>query len=169
MKKLNAIQMLTACGSHFMKLALSLTLVAAMSTGAYADCQLNCNQNVQVSLDGDCEATITYKTMLQDPDNPAICSPNGASAFVVNVMSSDGTPLGATIDKELLHNYDGFCGVTYLVKVKHWDTGNVCWGSIYVEDKLAPKGHSKDAYIPCYGSLPSADDNFDDYFYVNDN
>ena len=153
MKKLNAIQMLTACGSHLMKLALSLTLVAAMSTGAYADCQLNCNQHVQVSLDNDCEATITYKTMLQDPDNPAICSPNGASAYVVDVITADGTHLGDKITKDNLK--DGVCGVTYLVKVKHWASGNICWGSILVEDKIGPKGRLKDQYVYCYEDLSS--------------
>jgi len=167
MKKLNAIKMLTACGSHFMKLALSLTLVAAMSTGAYADCQLNCNQNVQVSLDGDCEATITYKTMLQDPDNPAICTPNGPSAYVVEVMAADGTVLGDKISKANLR--DGWCGVTYLVKVKHWDSGNICWGSIYVEDKLAPEGYAKDIDIYCYEGLPDAATTYARYTSTDDN
>ncbi len=167
MKKLNAIQMLTACGSHLMKLALTLTLVAAMSTGAYADCQLNCNQNVQVSLDNDCEATISYKTMLQDPDNPAICSPNGPTAFVVDVITADGTHLGDKISKSNLK--DGWCGVSYLVKVKHWNTGNICWGNIYVEDKLAPTGYAKNINVYCYKAIPDAATTFARYASTDDN
>ncbi|MEM1119268.1 MAG: T9SS type A sorting domain-containing protein [Bacteroidota bacterium] len=80
-----------------------------------------------------CEAEITYKMILRDPDNSDICSPNGPKAYVVVVMDEEGVeiPTSPVITCE-------YTGRTLLVKVKHWYSGNSCWSKVVVEDKNAP-------------------------------
>ncbi|MBT8221043.1 MAG: hypothetical protein KJP00_14535, partial [Bacteroidia bacterium] len=115
MKKLDVFQ---TYSSFVSKLVLSVTLLALVGNNAFAqsssyDCQLNCNDDVQVSLNNDCKAIITYDVMLEDPDNPALCKPNGPSAYVVQVMDHWGNEVGSNgkITRTDLANADGYCGV----------------------------------------------------------
>lgn len=96
-------------------------------------CTMACNNSVNVSLPASCEGTITYDMILEGGNNPAICLPNGPQAFVVTVMDLNGTPLPTSPIVT-----GDYIGQTLSVKIKHWSTGNVCWGSIVVQDKLAP-------------------------------
>ena len=88
------------------------------------ECVLPCNNNVQVSLDGNCHAYILPDMILEDPT------------------------LGCTYLVEILDEYDNVIpsnpivtvdhiGLTLKVRVINPD-GNFCWGYIHVEDKLGP-------------------------------
>ncbi len=97
-------------------------------------CTMACNNLVNVSLPQECEAEIKYDMILEGTYNSSNCVPNGPSAFGVTVMGPTGAPLPTSPFVDSSH-----IGNTYTVKVKHWASGNSCWGSIYVEDKLAPQ------------------------------
>ncbi len=97
-------------------------------------CAMSCNSGINVSLNQAGQATVTYAMVLTDPNNPLTCSPNGPQAYVVTVMDADGNPISTSPVVTCAQ-----LGQTLSVKVKHWATGNTCWGSILVEDKLAPK------------------------------
>ncbi len=99
-----------------------------------AYCTMACNNLVNVSLPQECEAEIKYDMILEGSYNSSTCSPNGPTAFVVTVMGPVGAPLPTSPFVDSTH-----IGNTYSVKVKHWASGNSCWGSIHVEDKLAPQ------------------------------
>lgn len=100
---------------------------------ANASCTMVCNDQVNVSLPSDCEMEITYDMILEDPNNPLVCTPNGPTAYVVFVMNQYGQeiPTSPIVTED-------YIGQFLSVKVKHWSSGNSCWGNILVEDKLAP-------------------------------
>ena len=101
---------------------------------SYGQCSMSCDNEIQVSLNNNCEAEITYNMILRDPDNSYVCSPNGPSAYKVIIMDEDGVeiPTSPVITCE-------YVGRTLLVKVKHWYSGNSCWSNVVVEDKIAPR------------------------------
>ncbi len=107
-------------------------------------CTLTCIENLQVSLNTDCEAEINYRMVLQDPDNPFTCSPNGISAYKIVVMTQDSIPLTSSPTVSC-----DFIGQTLTVKAKHWLTGNSCWSTIKIEDKIAPRLTCNDIEIWC--------------------
>ena len=131
----------------------AMLLVFLWSTPANAqNCTMGCNDNVQVSVGNDCKAKITYDLILEDPDNSNICTPNGPQAFVVQVMDHTGKVIASTnSDKDYVTCEDVLANGsnTFRVKVKHWATGNTCWGSITVEDKLKPVIECKDVNLWC--------------------
>ena len=95
------------------------------------ECALVCHGKLNVSLDANCEATITPATVLVNLWDQA-CMPNGPQAFQVFVMyNGDVIPTSPKV------TYD-YIGKTLQVKVKHWKTGNTCWTDIFIEDKMAP-------------------------------
>ncbi len=105
-----------------------------------AQCTLGCNDNVQVSLDNNCKAEVTV----------GMISPSAASAcvggnFKVIVMAQNGSPLAGS----------PFVGINEIgkklvVKVLDQVSGQSCWGSILVEDKLPPIITScKNDTFPC--------------------
>ena len=96
-------------------------------------CSMACNDHVNISLGPSCAATITYDLILEDGDNPILCLPNGPQAFVVTVMGTNGQPIPTSPDVT-----DANIGQTLSVKVKHWSTGNNCWSTISIEDKMPP-------------------------------
>ncbi len=108
-------------------------LVFCFASATYGQCSMSCDDEIQVSLNQNCEAEITYRMILRDPDNSDICTPNGPSAYKVVVMDEDGVeiPSSPVITCE-------YTGRTLLVKVKHWYSGNSCWSKVVVEDKNAP-------------------------------
>ena len=77
-----------------------------------------CNDLVQVSLDGDCEAEITPDMILEGTYNQPW------SVFTVKISNVIGT----------IVTRPGFHTVT----VTNTTNGNSCWGNITVEDKLPP-------------------------------
>jgi len=93
--------------------AFFLLTLSEMSAQALA-----CNDNVQVSLNLDCEADITPGMILEGEDEDLL--PN----YVVNIEGISGTIVTTP-------------GV-YAVTVTDMTNDNSCWGNITVEDKLAP-------------------------------
>ncbi len=79
---------------------------------------LACNDNVQVSLNFDCEANITPAMILEGEDENLL--PN----YIVTIGGISGTIVSSP-------------GV-YSVTVTDITNDNSCWGNITVEDKLAP-------------------------------
>lgn len=112
-----------------------MTVLTLLNTEINAQpyCTMACNDQINVSLGGTCDGEITYDMILEDGNNSNICLPNGPQAFVVFVMDnlSQTIPTSPNVTAANI-------GQTLPVKIKHWATGNVCWGSITVEDKLAP-------------------------------
>ena len=84
---------------------------ASYSSG---QCAMSCDDEIQVSLNNECEAEITYQMILKDPDNSTICSPNGPTAYKVVIMDEAGIeiPSSPVITCE-------YVGRTLLVKIKH--------------------------------------------------
>ena len=120
-------------GSLLTIIILFFTTLTPVSLTAQPYCALACNNAVNVSLPAACEAEIKYDMILEGTYTSTTCSPNGPSAFVVTVMDMQGAPLPTSPYVDSTH-----IGSNYLVKVKHWATGNSCWGNILVQDKLAP-------------------------------
>jgi len=117
------------------KRLLSLLLfIFSITSYSYGQCSMSCDDEIQVSLNNECEAEITYRMILRDPDNSNVCNPNGPSAYQVIIMDEAGVeiPSSPVITCE-------YVGRTLLVKVKHWYSGNSCWSRVVVEDKIAPR------------------------------
>ncbi len=116
-------------GKAWIRTAILLFALNSIAQFAQAQCSLGCNDNVQVSLDNaTCKATITVAMIAPTAFNSC---PNGI--FSVVVMNTNGTTLptspivtGSEVGKKLN------------VKVIDNQTGNSCWGSILIEDKIAP-------------------------------
>lgn len=106
-------------------LLLGLNLIANV---AMAQCSLGCNDNVQISLDGNCEATIT-----PDMISPGAATSCPGGSFSVMVLNLNNVVI-ATSPKVTRTDV----GKRLIVKVIDNVSGNFCWGSILVEDKLAP-------------------------------
>lgn len=95
---------------------------------------LACNDNVQVSLDQTCSATISPDMILEG--GPYGCYDN----YIVQVFQ--GGQNGIQIDRDPIVpgvQIDGNdFGNCYSTKVFDPSTGNSCWGKICIEDKLPP-------------------------------
>ena len=99
--------------------------------------QLSCNDNVQVSLDENCEALIGADDILEG--GPYGCYDDYIVEVYQNGKLIPGSPLvGET-----------YIGQTLTVKVIDPDTGNSCWGTITIEDKLPPVLTCVDQAVPC--------------------
>lgn len=110
---------------------LALLLVLLMGYGqsqAQVDCSttMACNDQVQVSLDENCQALIAPDMLLEDPAY-------GDSEYTVMVMMPDGSVVPNSIV-----TYD-HVGMTLEVSITLTDCGSSCWGNITVEDKLPPQ------------------------------
>ncbi|MFK7937611.1 MAG: T9SS type A sorting domain-containing protein [Saprospiraceae bacterium] len=84
-----------------------------------------CNNNVQVSLDDDCEMEIT-------PDNILEGDQIDYDLYTVEIMDEFGNGRGNLITRDDL-------GKTLMVAIVDNCNGNTCMGSITVEDKFAPR------------------------------
>ena len=101
----------------------------------FAQCTLACNNQINLSISETCNAEVTYDMMLQDPNNPGTCSPTGSAFFFeVIIMSQNGTTVLPTSPFVT----DAEVGQLLNVKVRHISSNNLCWGTVLVEDKLAP-------------------------------
>ncbi|MFK7983885.1 MAG: T9SS type A sorting domain-containing protein [Saprospiraceae bacterium] len=127
-------------------------LASSTSANAQAYCTIACNDNLQVSLGTDCRAKITYDMILEDADNSRTCSPNGRQAFVILVLDHNDKVIAETgTDKDYITCEDVLAndGNTFRVKAKHWATGNNCWGTVTIEDKIKPVIECKDVELWC--------------------
>ncbi len=95
---------------------------------------LACNSNVQISLNVNCIAKINPDMILEDDGG---CT-NG---YVVRVL--EGSKAGTdTVDAT-------YIGQTVQVMVTDPSGVNSCWGTVTIEDKLAPTLTSRDTFIYC--------------------
>ena len=100
---------------------------------------LACNDNVQVSLDDSGCATIGADMILEG--GPYGCYDD----YIVDVVPLPGEPNNVVCCSEL--------GGPWTVMVEDPDTGNKCWGSIIVEDKIDPTIECEDYVITCTDDL----------------
>ncbi|MCB9339844.1 MAG: HYR domain-containing protein [Lewinellaceae bacterium] len=98
---------------------------------------LVCNDNVQVSLSEDCVDTLNADQILEG--GPYGCY---LTRYTVNLLSPTGGMLPGIVNASHI-------GKTITVKVTDVVTLNTCWGTIHVEDKLAPNIECRDITIPC--------------------
>ena len=101
---------------------------------------LICNDQVQISLDPDCSATIGADQVLEG--GPYRC-------YDDYLVELDKTLPFGNGQWELPVLGPGDVGKTYQVRVTDPLTGNKCWGNITVEDKFAPVLDCPSAIIPC--------------------
>ncbi|MEP7196588.1 MAG: cohesin domain-containing protein [Saprospiraceae bacterium] len=95
---------------------------------------LSCNNNIQISLDENCSATITPDMVLEGTYSPACLGD-----FAVEVRDWNTNAI-IDLDPNTPYPQIGFAQIGRKLKITIIDpfTGNSCWGSANVEDKLGP-------------------------------
>ena len=126
MKMENSTQKITKQARILMRLSLVWVLAMILSNVSYGQCVLACNNDVQVSLDGACEAEITFDMVLEDPN---LLDPD---CYTVEVLTLNDVliPTSPIVT-------GSFIGQTLKVRVLNSEN-NSCWGLIHIEDKLRP-------------------------------
>ena len=113
---------------------------------------LVCNNHINISLDSmDCEEQITPDLMLEGtyPD---------IDTYIVELsFTEDGPSIGDVIDASHI-------GLTLYARVIDPVSGNLCWGTIFVEDKLAPVITCSDIIIQCEDGVNPDDIGYPDAF-----
>lgn len=152
MKKENFTLDLNTPLKRIARLSILPVLLIMLNFQANAQCALGCNNNVQISLDNDCQVTVT-PDMILEGQGTASCN------YTVEVLDANDNPIPNAI-------VDGsYIGQTLKARVSTPD-GNSCWGTISIEDKLKPVLDCADVVeISCYStfnpSLPGVTDNCD--------
>ena len=130
---------------------LALAIVLTVSVNASTQCVMVCNNLVQVSLDQDCEQEIEADMILEGNG-----CPNGVfqvQAKVNNVWVPSSGNFVATSDH---------INQTLQVRVRDLVSGNMCWGYIHIEDKLAPLVTCEDITLSCAMTTYTPDYLFDE-------
>ncbi|HFA50720.1 MAG TPA: HYR domain-containing protein [Bacteroidetes bacterium] len=109
----------------------------------WSQCTLACNDQVQVSIDQSGFAIITPDMVLEGEET------NCPGPKSVEVQLPDGSTIGDTVTCEQV-------GGLFSTKVIDDATGNFCWGSILVEDKLRPTIICQNDTVNCTASLTPA-------------
>ncbi len=143
---------------RFIKMSMLSALLTIWYSGLQAQvtsCPLACNNLVQVSMDEDCIVEITADMMLEGQGLSPSCN------YVVEVLGANGVPLappsGINPNTSLAYvgNYWVTCanvGQTLTVRVRLG--ANSCWGTVKIEDKLAPVVTCfPDVTVGCYEDL----------------
>ncbi len=86
---------------------------------------LACNNLVNISMDGNCEALITPDMVLEG--GPYGCY----DTYTITIKDSDGNEYGNMITADMV-------GLELIVEVQD-PNDNICWGDIFIEDKLGPQ------------------------------
>ncbi len=134
-------------------IAMFLVFFGANDASAQANCSPTCNDLVQTSFDVWCKVPLTYDMFLEDADNPRTCTPNGPQAFVIQAMDHTGKVVASSDnpDDDYLTCEDLAANLyePFMIKAKHWATGNSCWGTLVLEDKLDPTLEIQDVELWC--------------------
>ena len=152
MKKENFTLDLNTPLKRIARLSILPVLLIMLSFQANAQCPLSCNNSVQISLNNDCEVTVT-PDMILEGQGGASCN------YTVEVLDANNNPIpNAVVD-------GAYIGQTLSVSVI-LDGSNSCWGTITIEDKLKPVLDCADVVeINCYQTynpgLPAVYDNCD--------
>ncbi len=124
------IQWLDTPGGPF-EIHLTVTIFQGCQADAYLNVVIQgieglaCNDNVQVSLDGDCQVVITPSMILSGQ----LYGEN----YIVIIYDQDGNIIpNATLTWENI-------GQTYIVKIQSECNVQSCWGTVSVEDKIPPQ------------------------------
>jgi hypothetical protein len=126
MKFENFTKHLKARLGSFTRLSFLPALLLFMASGTVsAQCPLVCNNNVQISLDDNCEVEVTPAMVLEGEGincnyEVVILGPN--NQMIPNSPFVDGQYIGRQLT----------------VEVRNSSNGNSCWGYITIEDKLPP-------------------------------
>ena len=113
---------------------------------------MSCLGSINVSLGTDCTVTISPGMLMTN-------EPTSGAAYGVMLTDANGNPIAGNV-------LDGsYVGQEITAKVIDGCSGNSCWGTIVVEDKLAPVILCEDITISCRDMLfypgPLATDNCD--------
>ena len=97
---------------------------------------MTCNDNIQASVDGTCQTVIGPDMILE----------GGGYCYDDYTVSINGG--GNIVNPSMI-------GLTLSIEVTQISTGNSCWGTISVEDKIAPTIVCTNAILECDEELPS--------------
>ncbi len=114
----------------------ALALLCLPLSNLTAQCTLACNDQVNVSLPPEGFAVV-LPDMILEGDSTSCPGPKS-----VEVYAPNGANLGDTLDCE-------YVGHLLLTAVFDVATGNYCWGSILLEDKLPPVISCPDDTVSC--------------------
>lgn len=106
------------------KSLLSLLFLFTLSTNGFSQAQIVCNDNIQVSLDGNCQAEIRPNMILEG--NTALYAPPFKITIGTTNVIDNGT-------NRPIVTKPGYYNVTVTNS-----QGNYCWSTMSVEDKLPP-------------------------------
>ena len=112
----------------------ALVIAFSVTTSVSAQCVLVCNDLVQVSLDEDCEIQLQPDMILEGAGCP--------TGNLVVQMKVSGQWVPAIVNGNHINQ-------TLQVRVRDLNSGNMCWGNIHVEDKLAPQLTCADITLSC--------------------
>lgn len=114
-------------------------------------CSLDCNGQINLSLPETGFAVITPSMMSSASACPGILE--------VHIMDPNGVDIGDTLNCN-------YVGQILMVSIVHPASGNSCWGSVLVEDKLKPTINCVDIEVDCNEDtspantgIPSVSDN----------
>jgi len=144
------------CGDVFPIGSYDMSYTATDAAGLTANCNftitvleypnptntLACNDNVQISLDEDGCVEVLADMILEG--GPYGCYDD----YIVEILNQFGFPAGNTV---CCNNV----GQTKTVRVTDPATGNKCWGTITVMDKLPPVIACADINISCTEPIPN--------------
>lgn len=127
-----------------------LMLLAGWGNQAFSQCALVCNDAVNISLPGpadNCQLEVTVDMVLEDP-------PSCQNPLEVTIMTMQGNQIPTSPTVNASH-----IGQTFIYSVKEPSSGNSCWGTIKVEDKLGPQiTNCGDKMMPCLADYrPTSD------------
>lgn len=140
--------------SHYFEEGLyNLTYMAVDASGNSSTCameltvlpvsnpvsSITCNDNVNVSLDDECTATVTADDILEG--GPYLCYDN----YIVEIYNEAGQSMGNKLDASDVGNI-------YTVQVTG-PNSNSCWGQLTVEDKGKPVFDCFPVYTTCSDDL----------------
>lgn len=120
---------------------LCLLLITHWGSGVFAQCPLVCNDDENVSLPGTEVSCTVEMTVDQLLENAGSCN----SPLAVQLMNIQGQPLPSSPYLNASH-----IGQSFIYSVTELNSGNSCWGTIKVEDKLGPNIDSCGSFtMPC--------------------
>lgn len=120
--------------------ALPLLILLGLLCGplqAQTACPLTCNDQINISLDENCERLLVPDDVLENPDS--------CQNAVVSLSYPYGTHTFSYPMVDRTH-----LGYTFIYRVTDTVNRNTCWGYILVEDKFPPQPVCKSIEISCF-------------------
>ncbi|HRG34400.1 MAG: hypothetical protein JNK69_04865 [Saprospiraceae bacterium] len=121
--------------------ALFVFTFASVQQTVSAQCSLACNGLTQISLDQNCRALVTAAMILNDTATQC----PGAQYQVTVLRYKKPIPTSPVVT-------DAEIGQHVEVEIKDLISGNKCWGTLVVEDKLPPVIECRRDTIPCFAA-----------------